>query len=161
MSCLAQNNPSIKTGTTIADDMFPRPSCVVRDVVYLQFHIDCAGAYDELRNRIGVSVSANATFPCTVKRGGSDFIFTGTVAVKDVTDTALSPSMPGRAGKWINLHRHRFRRDSSNELRKCDSGYRYRNGASALPCSFEMRRDDHLASNFSQPGRSDDLFRQP
>ncbi|MGB7325522.1 MAG: Gfo/Idh/MocA family oxidoreductase, partial [Rubripirellula sp.] len=81
-----QNNVSIYTGTTIEDDVFLGPSCVLTNVSNPRSQVVRRGIYEETTIRRGATVGANATIVCGVTIGRYALIAAGAVVTKDVPD---------------------------------------------------------------------------
>ena len=76
-----QNNVAIYTGTTIDDDVFLGPSCVLTNVTNPRSQVIRRGLYEETRIRRGATIGANATIVCGITLGRYAFIAAGAVAV--------------------------------------------------------------------------------
>lgn len=122
-----QNNVSIYAGTTIEDDVFLGPSCVLTNVTNPRSQINRHALYEKTLIRRGATVGANATIVCGVTVGLYAFIGAGAVVTKDVRDYALVLGNPGRQAAWISRHGHPLRAPDGDGLMTCpESGYRYR-----------------------------------
>ncbi len=64
-----QNNVAIYTGTTIEDDVFLGPSCVLTNVTNPRSQVNRHALYEETRIRRGATVGANATIVCGITLG--------------------------------------------------------------------------------------------
>ena len=122
-----QNNVSIYTGTTIEDDVFLGPSCVLTNVTNPRSQVDRKNLYEETLIKRGATVGANATIVCGVTLGRYCFIAAGAVVTKDVPDYALIAGVPGRQSGWMSRHGHTLRNPDSGGNMKCpESGFKYR-----------------------------------
>lgn len=121
-----QNNVALYTGTTIEDDVFLGPSCVLTNVTNPRSQINRHSLYELTLIRRGATIGANATIVCGVVIGRYAFIAAGAVVTKDVPDYALIQGVPGRQVGWMSRHGHLLRPDAQNELRCPESGYIYR-----------------------------------
>src|SRR5688572_4482426 len=64
-----QNNVSVYTGTTIEDDVFLGPSCVLTNISNPRAQIVRRSVYEPTLIRRGATVGANATIVCGVTLG--------------------------------------------------------------------------------------------
>ena len=121
-----QNNVAIYAGTTIEDDVFLGPSCVLTNVTNPRSQVVRHSLYEPTLIRRGASVGANATVVCGTTLGRYCFISAGAVVTKDVPDYALMMGVPARQKGWMSRHGHVLR-ESGNGTMKCpESGFRYR-----------------------------------
>ena len=122
-----QNNVAIYTGTTIEDDVFLGPSCVLTNVTNPRSQVDRKSLYEETLIKRGATVGANATIVCGVTLGRYCFIAAGAVVTKDVPDYALITGVPGRPSGWMSRHGHVLRNPDSEGNMKCpEAGFMYR-----------------------------------
>jgi UDP-2-acetamido-3-amino-2,3-dideoxy-glucuronate N-acetyltransferase len=103
-----QNNVSIYTGTTIEDDVFLGPSCVLTNVTNPRSQVNRHSLYEKTLLRRGCTIGANATVVCGVTIGRYAFIAAGAVVTKDVPDYALIAGVPGKPVGWMSRHGHRL-----------------------------------------------------
>lgn len=129
-----QNNVSIYGGTTIEDDVFLGPSCVLTNVTNPRAQVNRHSLYERTRIRRGATIGANATIVCGVTLGRYCFIAAGTVVTKDVPDYALMVGVPARQQGWMSRHGHRLKPGPDGLLRCPESGFRYELRAGALRC---------------------------
>lgn len=101
-----QNNVSVYSGTTIEDDVFLGPSCVLTNVSNPRSQIVRRGVYEKTLIRRGASVGANATITCGVTLGRYCFIAAGAVVTRDVPDYTMVLGLPGRPRGWVSRHGH-------------------------------------------------------
>jgi UDP-2-acetamido-3-amino-2,3-dideoxy-glucuronate N-acetyltransferase len=121
-----QNNVSIYTGTTIEDDVFLGPSCVLTNVTNPRSQVNRRALYERTVIRRGATVGANATIVCGIELGRYCFIGAGAVVVRNVPDYALVLGNPGRIAGWMSRHGHRLQKAGPDGIMRCaESGFRY------------------------------------
>jgi UDP-2-acetamido-3-amino-2,3-dideoxy-glucuronate N-acetyltransferase len=122
-----QNNVSIYAGTTIEDDVFLGPSCVLTNVTNPRSQVNRHAIYEQTLIRRGATIGANATIVCGITIGRYAFIGAGAVVTRDVPDYALVVGNPARHRGWMSRHGHRLAAPDADGLMTCpESGYRYR-----------------------------------
>jgi UDP-2-acetamido-3-amino-2,3-dideoxy-glucuronate N-acetyltransferase len=122
-----QNNVSVYTGTTIEDDVFLGPSCVLTNVTNPRSQVNRHALYERTLIRRGATVGANATIVCGISVGRYAFIAAGAVVSKDVPDYALIVGVPGRQKSWMSRYGHQLKNPDANGVMVCpESGYRYK-----------------------------------
>lgn len=122
-----QNNVAIYTGTTIEDDVFLGPSCVLTNVTNPRSQVNRHSLYEKTLIRRGATIGANATVVCGISLGRYSFISAGAVVTKDVPDYALMVGVPARQIGWMSRHGHRLAGEGSPGIMTCpESGFRYR-----------------------------------
>jgi UDP-2-acetamido-3-amino-2,3-dideoxy-glucuronate N-acetyltransferase len=121
-----QNNVAIYAGTTIEDDVFLGPSCVLTNVTNPRSQVVRQSLYEATTIRQGATVGANATIVCGVTLGRYCFVSAGAVVTRDVPDYALIVGVPGRQIGWMSRHAHRLEPDKSGNCQCPESGFRYR-----------------------------------
>ena len=99
-----QNNVSVYAGTTIEDDVFLGPSCVLTNVSNPRSEVDRRGLYEKTTIRRGATVGANATIVCGVTIGRFAFIAAGAVVTKDIPDYGFVRGVPARLSGWMSRH---------------------------------------------------------
>ena len=130
-----QNNVAISTGTTVEDDVFLGPSCVLTNISNPRSQVVRRSLYEETLIRKGATVCANATIVCGVTLGRYCFISAGAVVTKDVPDYAMILGVPGRQRGWMSRHGHPLKeRDEDGRFLCPESGYRYQESDSTLVC---------------------------
>jgi len=131
-----QNNVSIYTGTTIEDDVFLGPSCVLTNILNPRSQIGRHDLYESTLLRRGATVGANATVVCGTTLGRYCFIAAGAVVTKDVPDYALMAGVPAKQCGWMSRHGIRLGTPDANGIVVCaESGFRYQlSEAGALKC---------------------------
>ena len=95
-----QNNVSIYTGTTIEDDVFLGPSCVLTNVTNPRSQVNRHSLYEKTLIRRGATVGANATIICGVTIGEHAFIGAGAVVGLDVAAHAIVVGVPAAWAGW-------------------------------------------------------------
>ena len=122
-----QNNVSIYAGTTIEDEVFLGPSCVLTNVSNPRAQVNRRAIYEQTRIRRGATIGANATIVCGIAIGRYAFIGAGAVVTRDVPDYALVVGNPARQRGWMSRHGHPLTRPDAEGIMSCpESGYRYR-----------------------------------
>jgi UDP-2-acetamido-3-amino-2,3-dideoxy-glucuronate N-acetyltransferase len=156
-----QNNVSVYTGTTVEDEVFLGPSCVLTNVSNPRSQVNRRGLYEKTLIRRGATVGANATVVCGITLGRYCFIAAGAVVTKNVPDYALIAGTPGRQKGWMSRHGHPLRENTRNEegyLVCPESGFRYETfqdpdtGTDLLRC-IDLPEDQPLPENLSQGKR--------
>lgn len=121
-----QNNVSLYDGTTIEDDVFLGPSCVLTNVTNPRSQVNRRALYEPTVIRRGASVGANATVVCGVTIGRYAFVGAGAVVTGDVPDYALMLGVPARRAGWMSRHGHRLALETPGDVAACpESGLRY------------------------------------
>lgn len=122
-----QNNVSVYTGTTVEDDVFLGPSCVLTNVSNPRSQVNRQKLYEKTLIRRGATVGANATIVCGVTLGRYCFVAAGAVVTRDVPDYALVVGSPARQRGWMSRHGHVLHRPDVQGIMTCpESGFRYR-----------------------------------
>lgn len=122
-----QNNVSLYAGTTIEDEVFLGPSCVLTNVTNPRAQVNRHSLYERTLVRRGATVGANATLVCGITVGRYAFVAAGAVVAGDVPDYALIMGVPGRQCGWMSRHGHRLVEPDADGIMVCpESGYRYR-----------------------------------
>jgi len=120
-----QNNVAIYTGTTIGDDVFLGPSCVLTNVTNPRSQVNRHLLYERTEIQRGATVGANATLVCGVTLGRYCFIAAGAVVTKDVPDYALMRGVPAKQDGWMSRHGHRLKVGVDGAMKCPESGFRY------------------------------------
>lgn len=129
-----QNNVSVYSGTTVEDDVFLGPSCVLTNVSNPRSQIVRRGVYETTLIRRGATIGANATIVCGVTLGRYCLIAAGSVVTRDVPDYTLVVGVPGRARGWVSRHGHPLK-NPRNGIYTCpESGLHYRETPEGLHC---------------------------
>ena len=95
-----QNNVAIYTGTTVEDEVFLGPSCVLTNVTNPRSQVSRRSLYERTVIRRGATIGANATIVCGITIGRYAFIAAGAVVAQDVPDYALMTGVPARRMAW-------------------------------------------------------------
>ena len=133
--CRIQNNVSLYDGTTLEDDVFLGPSCVLTNVENPRAQIRRRDLFSPTHLRRGATVGANATIVCGVTVGRYAFIGAGAVVTRDVPDYALILGVPGKHHGWMSRHGHKLAPSGQEGLFICpESGYRYRLTHGVMRC---------------------------
>jgi UDP-2-acetamido-3-amino-2,3-dideoxy-glucuronate N-acetyltransferase len=122
-----QNNVSIYTGTTVEDDVFLGPSCVLTNVTNPRSQVNRQHLYEETLLRRGCSIGANATIVCGTTIGRYSFVGAGAVVSSDVPDYALMLGVPAKRRAWMSRHGHKLVNPGQDGIMICpESGLRYK-----------------------------------
>ncbi len=122
-----QNNVSVYTGTTVEDDVFLGPSCVLTNVTNPRSQVLRHSLYETTLLRRGATVGANATIVCGTKLGRYCFIAAGAVVSKDVPDYALMMGVPAKQKGWMSRHGHILKNPDKHGVMVCpESGFKYK-----------------------------------
>jgi UDP-2-acetamido-3-amino-2,3-dideoxy-glucuronate N-acetyltransferase len=155
-----QNNVSIYTGTTIEDDVFLGPSCVLTNVTNPRSQVNRHSLYEKTTIRRGATIGANATIVCGITLGRYCFIAAGTVVTKDVPDYALIMGNPGRQKGWMSRHGHILKNPDAEGVMKCpESGFRYKEVSSGVLKCFECDELSPLPENLATGKKPYDYFK--
>jgi UDP-2-acetamido-3-amino-2,3-dideoxy-glucuronate N-acetyltransferase len=150
-----QNNVSIYTGTTVEDDVFMGPSCVLTNVTNPRSQIVRHDLYEKTILRRGATVGANATIVCGTTLGRYCFISAGAVVTKDVPDYALMIGVPARRVGWMSRHGHRLSNPDANGIMVCpESGFRYREFEPGILRCLDLDEDALLPEGMQRGTRS-------
>ena len=149
-----QNNVSVYTGTTIEDDVFLGPSCVLTNVTNPRSQIRRHSLYEKTLIRRGATIGANATILCGITIGRYAFVAAGATVTKDVPDYALMVGVPGHHDGWMSRHGHRLSDQDEDGIMTCpESEYRYRIQDGRLAC-LDLSEDSPLPTGQSVGTRS-------
>jgi UDP-2-acetamido-3-amino-2,3-dideoxy-glucuronate N-acetyltransferase len=133
-----QNNVAIYAGTTIEDDVFLGPSCVLTNISNPRSQVIRKGVYETTLIRRGATIGANSTIVCGIELGSYCFIAAGAVVTKSVQDYAMIAGVPGRQVGWMSRHGHRLKFDNDGMANCPESGYQYQlentNGMPFVKC---------------------------
>lgn len=157
-----QNNVSVYTGTTIEDDVFLGPSCVLTNVTNPRSQINRHALYETTLIRRGATIGANATIVCGVTIGRYAFIGAGSVVTRDVPDYALILGNPGRQAGWMSRHGHRLTEPGAHGEYVCpESGFRYAydEARGSLRC-LDLDENKPLPDAMSKGTQSYDEYKQ-
>lgn len=155
-----QNNVSIYTGTTIEDDVFLGPSCVLTNVTNPRSQVNRHSLYEKTVIRRGATIGANATIVCGTTLGRYCFIAAGTVVTKDVPDYALIMGNPGRQKGWMSRHGHILSEPDDNGIMVCpESGLRYCEKKPGVLISVDLDEETPLPEIFRVGRKLYDQFK--
>ena len=110
-----QNNVSIYTGVTCADDVFLGPSCVFTNVINPRSAVNRKAQYAKTHVGKGATIGANATIVCGHDIGDYAFIGAGAVVTKNVPAYALLVGNPAKQTGWMSEYGHRLLFNANNE----------------------------------------------
>jgi UDP-2-acetamido-3-amino-2,3-dideoxy-glucuronate N-acetyltransferase len=154
-----QNNVSVYGGTTIEDDVFLGPSCVLTNVTNPRSQVNRQALYEPTTIRRGATIGANATVVCGITIGRYAFIAAGSVIAKDVPDYALIMGVPGKQTGWMSRHGHRLGNPDSQGVMICpESGLRYQLTGNTLRC-LDLDEDVPLPSALATGSKTYDDFK--
>ncbi len=143
-----QNNVSVYTGTTIEDDVFLGPSCVLTNVTNPRSQVLRHSLYETTVMRRGATVGANATIVCGITLGRYCFIAAGSVVAKDVPDYALMMGVPGKQKGWMSRHGHMLKNPDKDGIMLCpESGFRYKEVEPGVLKCLDLDEDAPLPEN--------------
>jgi UDP-2-acetamido-3-amino-2,3-dideoxy-glucuronate N-acetyltransferase len=155
-----QNNVSIYTGTTIEDDVFLGPSCVLTNVTNPRSQVDRHALYEKTLIRRGATVGANATIVCGIQLGRYCFIGAGAVLAKDAPDYALMVGNPARRVGWMSRHGHRLAKPGADGIMACpESGFRYKETQSGILRCLDLDEETPLSDGLNVGTRTYDEFK--
>jgi len=143
-----QNNVSIYTGTTIEDDVFLGPSCVLTNVTNPRSEIKRQALYEKTLLRRGATIGANATIVCGVTIGRYAFIAAGAVVSKDVPDYAFFVGLPAKQKGWMSRHGHVLKFDDQGCAACPESGLRYERRSGSIHC-IDLDEDEPMPEELS------------
>ena len=140
-----QNNVSVYTGTSIEDDVFLGPSCVLTNVTNPRSQVNRHSLYERTLIRRGATIGANATIVCGLTIGRYAFIAAGAVVTVDVPDYALMVGVPARPKGWMSRHGHILKDKDSEGVMVCpESGFRYEEVEKGKIRCIDFEEDDEL-----------------
>jgi len=143
-----QNNVSIYTGTTVEDDVFLGPSCVLTNVTNPRSQVNRHRLYESTLIRRGATIGANATIVCGVTIGRYAFVSAGAVVTKDIPDYAMVMGVPARQCGWMSRHGHRLTKPDAQGILVCpESGLRYREQQPGVLRCLDVSEDVALPEN--------------
>lgn len=155
-----QNNVSLYDGTTIEDDVFLGPSCVLTNVTNPRSQVNRRSRFEPTLIRRGASIGANATVVCGVTVGRYAFVGAGAVVTRDVPDYALVVGVPARQTGWMSRHGHRLALSTPGDVAACpESGLRYELQPEGVRC-LDLAEDAPLPADLTAGTRSYRELRQ-
>ena len=141
-----QNNVSIYEGTTIEDDVFLGPSCVLTNVTNPRSQVLRRSLYEETLLKRGCSIGANATVVCGITIGRYSFVAAGAVVAKDVPDYALMVGVPARQKGWMSRHGLPLNKSDAEGVMLCpESGLRYKEVEQGVLRCLDIDEDTPLS----------------
>lgn len=154
-----QNNVAIYTGTTVEDDVFLGPSCVLTNVSNPRSQVIRRGLYEKTLIRRGATIGANATIVCGITLGRYCFISAGAVVTKDVPDYAMILGVPGKQRGWMSRHGHPLTKiDQDGSLLCPETGYRYQEHNGSLRC-IDLDEESELPPEYKVGEKSFRAFK--
>jgi UDP-2-acetamido-3-amino-2,3-dideoxy-glucuronate N-acetyltransferase len=148
-----QNNVSVYTGTTVEDDVFLGPSCVLTNVSNPRSQVNRRGLYETTALRKGCTIGANATVVCGVTVGRYAFVAAGAVVTRDVPDYGLVVGVPGRVRGWMSRHGHQLH-FGNDGIGVCpETGWRYQLKGDQVRC-LDFPEDSPLPAAFAVGSQS-------
>jgi UDP-2-acetamido-3-amino-2,3-dideoxy-glucuronate N-acetyltransferase len=143
-----QNNISIYTGTTVEDDVFLGPSCVLTNVTNPRSQINRHSLYEKILIRRGATIGANATIVCGITVGRYAFIAAGSVVTRDVPDYGFVMGVPARQRGWMSRHGIPLSSPDSEGVMTCtESGLRYKKDANGAVRCIDLDEEAPLPDN--------------
>lgn len=145
-----QNNVAIYTGTTIEDDVFLGPSCVLTNVSNPRSQVNRRNLYEKTLICRGATVGANATIVCGITIGCYAFIAAGATIAHDVPDYALIMGVPGKQKGWMSRHGHVLTDPDQDGVMICpESGYRYKEVKKGIMRCLDLAEDEALPESLA------------
>ena len=156
-----QNNVAIYTGTTVEDDVFLGPSCVLTNVTNPRSQVVRRSLYENTTIRRGATVGANATIVCGITLGRYSFVAAGAVVAKDVPDYGFVVGVPARREGWMSRHGHMLDFDGGSTATCPESGLRYQisTGEDSVHC-LDLDEESPLPEKMRCGEKSYDDFKQ-
>ena len=145
-----QNNVSIYTGTTIEDDVFLGPSCVLTNVSNPRSQIARHSLYEKTLIRRGATIGANATIVCGITLGRYCFIAAGAVVTKDVPDYAFIVGVPGKQRGWMSRHGHILKPGPDGIMVCPESGLHYKETSPGILNCLDLDEENLLPENLAR-----------
>lgn len=155
-----QNNVSVYSGTTIEDDVFLGPSCVLTNVSNPRSQIVRRGLYEPTLIRRGATIGANATVVCGVTLGRYCLIAAGAVVTHDVPDYTLVAGVPGRVRGWVSRHGHPLRQAHDGVYTCPESSLRYRETAPGVLRCLDLDEEAPLPVALATGSKAYRAFRE-
>ena len=145
-----QNNVSVYAGTTIEDDVFLGPSCVLTNVTNPRSQVNRQALYETILIKRGATVGANATLVCNIEIGRYAFVAAGAVVVADVPDYALMKGVPARQNGWMSRHGFPLNNPDSDGVMLClESNLRYQVNSEGLLRCLDLDEESALPAELS------------
>lgn len=153
-----QNNVAIYTGTTIEDDVFLGPSCVLTNVTNPRSQVKRHTLYEQTLIRRGATIGANATIVCGITLGRYAFVAAGAVVTKDVPDYGFVVGVPGRLAGWMSRHGHLLNFDAAGQAICPESGFTYELSPKGVRC-LSLDEESPLPASLATGERTYDDFK--
>jgi UDP-2-acetamido-3-amino-2,3-dideoxy-glucuronate N-acetyltransferase len=153
-----QNNVAIYTGTTIEDDVFLGPSCVLTNVTNPRSQVKRHSLYETTLIRRGTTIGANATIVCGIVLGRYSFVAAGAVVAKDVPDYGFIMGVPGRQKGWMSRHGHLLHFDDAGFAACPESAFRYQLENNHVRC-LDLDEEAPLPENLTLGEKTYDQFK--
>ncbi len=145
-----QNNVSIYGGTTIEDDVFLGPSCVLTNVTNPRSQVKRRSLYEKTLIKRGATIGANATVVCGVTIGRYAFVSAGAVVTKDIPDYGFVMGVPALHAGWMSRHAHILRNPDAEGIMRCpESGLRYCELETGIVRCLDLDEDAPLSGDLS------------
>jgi len=155
-----QNNISVYGGTTVEDEVFLGPSCVLTNVTNPRSQINRQALYETTLIRRGASIGANSTIVCGIELGRYSFVGAGAVVTKSFPDYALVVGNPAKKIGWMSRHGHRLDSPDASGIFTCpESGYRYQEQADGTLRCLDLDEDAPLPQELAVGHKSYDEFK--
>ena len=155
-----QNNVSVYSGTTIEDEVFLGPSCVLTNVTNPRAQVNRHSLYEKTLIRRGATIGANATVVCGVTIGRYAFIGAATLVTKNVPDYSLIVGNPGRQIGWMSRHGHRLSKQDDQGVMTCpESGFRYKEVEPGVLKCLDLDEDAPLPETLRKGTKTYDEFK--
>jgi len=155
-----QNNISVYGGTTVEDEVFLGPSCVLTNVTNPRSQINRQALYETTLIRRGASIGANSTIVCGIELGRYSFVGAGAVVTKSFPDYALVVGNPAKKIGWMSRHGHRLDSPDASGIFTCpESGYRYQEQADGTLRCLDLDEDAPLPQELAVGHKTYDEFK--
>ena len=153
-----QNNVAIYGGTTIEDDVFLGPSCVLTNVTNPRSQVVRRSLYEKTHIRRGSTIGANATIVCGITLGRYAFIGAGAVIAKDVPDYGFILGVPGKLKGFMSRHGHLLHFDDQGIAFCPESKFRYEKKGDIVRC-LDLDEEAPLPPELAEGKRTYDDFK--
>jgi UDP-2-acetamido-3-amino-2,3-dideoxy-glucuronate N-acetyltransferase len=160
-NCKIQNNVSLYSGTSLEDDVFLGPSCVLTNVTNPRSQVIRHSLYEKTLVRRGASIGANATIVCGIEIGRYAFIAAGAVVASSVPDYALMMGVPARRRGWMSRHGHRLSGPDDKGIMICpESGFRYSELQPGMIRCLDLDEESPLPAELAIGAKAYDQFKR-
>lgn len=145
-----QNNVSVYTGTTIEDDVFLGPSCVLTNITNPRSQIIRHSLYEKTLIKRGTTIGANATVVCGITIGRYAFIAAGAIVAKDVPDYALMVGVPAQHVGWMSRHGAKLPSPNDEGIMVCpESKLRYKEVTKGVLRCLDLNEEAPLPADMA------------